>query len=117
MIFVKIDKSDDEKNELLLLELNSDKIKDKRTRVIKSSPKIKVSTNKMSATIVAKSPRDAVTTFDALVDEYEHLTKDYSRSFIVDAKDIDVDTKRALVNYVLANDFIRHISIDGISIR
>lgn len=116
MIFVKIDNSDDKKNELLL-ELTSDKIKDKRTRVIKSSSKIKVSTNKMSTSVVVKIPQDAASAFDALVDEYEQSTKDYSRNFVVDAKDVDVNVKRALVNYVLANDFINHMSMDGISVR
>ena len=116
MIFIKINNSDDKKNKLLL-ELNSDKIKDKRTRVIKSSPNIKVSTNKMSTSIVVKIPQDAAAAFDTLVDEYEQSTKDYSRNFVVDAEDTDVDTKRALVDYGLANDFINHISIDGISIR
>lgn len=116
MIFVKIDNSDDEKNELLL-ELTSDKIKDKRTRVIKSSPKIVVSKNKMRTSVVVKIPQDVASAFDALVDEYEQSTKDYSRNFIVDAKDIDVNVKRALVNYALANNFINHISIDGISVR
>lgn len=114
MIFIKI--NTDDKNKLLL-ELNSDKIKDKRTRVIKSSPKIKVSKNKMSASAVVKIPQDAAAAFDTLVDEYEQATKDYTRNFIVDAEDIDVDTKRALINYSLANDFINHISLDGISIR
>ena len=117
MIFIKINNSDDEKNKLLLLELNSDKIKDKRTRVIKSSPKIKVSKNKMSASVVVKIPQDAASAFDTLVDEYEQSTSDYSRDFVVDAKDIDVDVKRALVNYGLANDFITHIAIDGIEVR
>ena len=116
MIFVKIDNSDDEKNELLL-ELTSDKIKYKITRVIKSSPKIVVSKNKMRTSVVVKIPQDAVATFNTLVDEYEQSTKDHSRNFIVDAKDIDVDTKRALVSYSLSNNFINHISIDGISIR
>lgn len=116
MIFIKINNSDDEKNKLLL-ELNSDKIKDKRTRVIKSTPKIKVSQNKMRTSVVVKIPQDAASAFDTLVDEYEQSTKDYSRDFIVDAEYTDVDTKRALVNYGLANDFINHISIDGISIR
>ena len=116
MILVKIDNSDDEKNELLL-ELTSDKIKDKRTRVIKLSPKIKVSKNKMTTSVVVKIPRDATSAFDALVDEYEQLTKDYSRNFIVDAKDIDVNVKRALVDYVLASNFINHMSMDGISVR
>lgn len=111
-----MDNSDDEKNELLL-ELTSDKIKDKRTRVIKSSPKIVVSKNKMRTSVVVKFPQDAASAFDALVDEYEQSTKDYSRDFIVDAKDIDVNVKRSLVNYVLANNFINHMSIDGISIR
>lgn len=116
MIFIKIDNSKDKKHKLLF-ELNSDKIKDKKTSVIKSSPKIKVSKNKMSTSVVVKIPQDAAAAFDTLVDEYEQSTKDYSRDFIVDAKDTDVDTKRALVNYSLANDFINHISIDGISIR
>lgn len=115
MIFIKINNSDD-KNKLLL-ELNSDKIKDKRTRVIKSSPKIKVSKNKMSTSVVVKIPQDAASAFDTLVDEYEQSTKDYSRVFIVDANDTDVDIKNALINYSLANDFITHIAIDGISIR
>ena len=113
MIFIKIN---NDKNRLLL-ELNSDKIKDKKTRVIKSSPKIKVSKTKMSTSIVVKIPQDAAAALDTLVDEYEQSTKDYSRDFIVDAKDTDADTKRALVDYGLANDFIAHISIDGISIR
>lgn len=116
MIFIKINNSDDKQNKLLL-ELNSEKIKDKKTSVIKSSPKIKVSTNKMSTSVVAKIPQDAAAAFDTLVDEYEQSTKDYSRNFKVDAKDIDLDVKRALVNYSLANEFINHISIDGISIR
>lgn len=116
MIFIKINNSDDKKNDLLL-ELTSDKIKDKRTRVIKSSPKIKVSTSKMSTSVVVKIPQDAASAFDTLVDEYEQSTKDYSRDFKVDAKDMDLDAKRALVTYSLANDFINHISIDGISIR
>lgn len=116
MILIRITNSNDKKNKLLL-ELNSDKIKDKRTRVIKSSPKIKVSKSKMSAAVVVKIPQDAAAAFDTLADEYEQLTKDYSRNFIVDAKAIDVDTKRALVNYGLANDFINHISIDGVPIR
>lgn len=115
MIFIKIYNSDDEKK--LLLELNSDRIKDKRTRVIKSSPKIKVSKNKLSTSVAVKIPQDAAAAFDVLADEYEHLTNDYSRNFVVDAKDTDVDTKRALVDYSLATDFINHISIDGISIR
>lgn len=114
MIFIKM--NNDEKNKLLL-ELNSDKIKDKRTRVIKSTPNIKVSKNKMSASVVVKIPQDAAAAFDTLVDEYEQATKDYSRNFIVDAEDTDVDTKRALINYSLANDFINHIAIDGVSIR
>lgn len=116
MIFIKINNSDDKKTKLLL-ELNSDKIKDKRTRVIKSSPKVKVSKNKMSTSVVVKIPQDAASAFDTLVDEYEQATKDYSRNFIVDAKDTDVDTKRALINYGLANEFITHMSIDGVSIR
>ena len=116
MIFIKITNSDDKKTKLLL-ELNSDKIKDKRTRVIKSTPNIKVSKSKMSTAIVVKIPQDAAAAFDTLVDEYEQSTKDYSRNFIVDTKAIDVDTKRALVDYSLANEFINHISIDGISIR
>lgn len=116
MIFIKIDNSKDKKSKLLF-ELNSDKIKVKKTSVIKSSPNIKVSKNKMSASVVAKIPQDAAAAFDTLADEYEQLTKDYSRNFIVDAKDTDVDTKRALVNYSLANDFINHISIDGIAVR
>ena len=116
MIFIKIKNSDDKKNELLL-ELNSDKIKDKRTRVIKSSPKIKVSKNKMSTSFVVKIPQDAASAFDTLVDEYEQSTKDYSRDFVVDAEYTDVDTKRALVDYSLANDFINHIAIDGIEVR
>lgn len=114
MIFIKI--NNDNKNRLIL-ELNSDKIKDKRTRVIKSTPNIKVSKTKMSASVVVKIPQDAAAAFDTLVDEYEQATKDYSRNFIVDAEDTDVDTKRALINYSLANDFINHIAIDGISIR
>ena len=116
MIFIKINNSDDKKNKLLL-ELNSDKIQDKRTRVIKSTPNIKVSKNKMSTSIVVKIPQDAASAFDTLVDEYEQSTNDYSRNFKVDAKDIDVDTKRALINYSLANDFINHLSIDGIAVR
>lgn len=116
MIFIKINNSDDKKRKLLL-ELNSDKIKDKRTRVIKSTPSIKVSKNKMSTSIVVKIPQDAAAAFDTLVDEYEQLSNDYSRDFKVDAKDIDLDVKRALVNYSLANDFINHISIDGIAVR
>ena len=116
MIFIKINNSDDKKNKLLL-ELNSEKIKDKKTSVIKSKPNIKVSTNKMSASIVVKIPQDAASAFDTLVDNYEQVTNDYSRDFVVDAEDTDVDTKRALVDYSLANEFINHISIDGISIR
>lgn len=116
MIFIKINNSDDKKNDLLL-ELTSDKIKDKRTRVIKSSPKVKVSKNKMTTSVVVKIPQDAASAFDTLVDEYEQATKDYSRDFVVDADYIDVDTKRALINYGLANDFINHISIDGIAVR
>ena len=116
MIFIKINNSDDKKNKLLL-ELNSEKIKDKKTRVIKSKPNIKVSQNKMSASVVVKNPQDAAAAFDTLVDEYEQSTKDYSRNFKVDANDIDLDAKRALVDYSLANSFIQHISIDGISIR
>lgn len=116
MIFIKLNNDDDKKNRLLL-ELNSEKIKDKRTRVIKSSPNIKVSKNKMSASVVVKIPQDAASAFDTLVDEYEQATKDYTRNFIVDAKDIDLDAKNALINYSLANDFINHISIDGIAVR
>ena len=116
MILIKINNSDDKKNKLLL-ELNSDKIQDKKTSVIKSKPNIKVSKNKMSTSIVVKIPQDAAAAFDTLVDEYEQVTKDYSRNFKVDAKDIDLDAKRALVDYSLANEFINHISIDGISIR
>ena len=116
MIFIKINNYDDKKTKLLL-ELNSDKIKVKKTSVIKSSPKIKVSKNKMSTSVVVKIPQDAAAAFDTLVDEYEQATKDYSRDFVVDADYIDVDAKRALINYGLANDFINHISIDGISIR
>lgn len=116
MILIKTTNYDDKQNKLLL-ELSSDKIKDKKTSVIKSSPKIKVSKNKMSISVVVKIPQDAAAAFDTLVDEYEQLTKDYSRNFIVDAESIDVDTKRALVDYSLANSFINHISIDGISIR
>lgn len=116
MIFIKINNSDDKQNKLLL-ELNSDKIKDKRTHVIKSSPSIKVSKSKMSASVVVKIPQDATSAFDTLADNYEQLTKDYSRNFIVDAEDTDVDIKKALVDYGLANNFINHISIDGISIR
>lgn len=116
MIFININNSDDKKNDLLL-ELTSDKIEDKRTRVIKSTPNIKVSKSKMSASVVVKIPQDAAAAFDTLVDEYEQATKDYSRDFVVDTKDIDVDTKRALINYGLANDFITHISIDGIPVR
>ena len=114
MIFIKM--NNDEKNKLLL-ELNSDKIKDKRTRVIKSTPNIKVSKNKMSTSIVVKIPQDAASAFDTLVDEYEQSTKDYSRDFLVDAEDTDVDTKRALIDYGLANEFINHIVIDGIPVR
>ena len=116
MIFIKINNDADKKNKLLL-ELNSDKIKDKRTSVIKSTPKIKVSKNKMSVAVVVKIPQDAASAFDTLVDEYEQATKDYSRNFVVDAEDTDVDTKRALVDYSLASDFINHISIDGIEVR
>ena len=116
MIFIKINNSDDKKNKLQL-ELNSEKIKDKKTSVIKSKPNIKVSKNKMSASIVVKIPQDAAAAFDTLVDEYEQSTNDYSRNFKVDAKDIDLDVKRALFDYSLANEFINHISIDGISIR
>lgn len=116
MISIKINNSDDKQNKLLF-ELNSEKLKDKKTSVIKSTPKIKVSKNKMSTSVVVKIPQDATAAFDTLVDEYEQLTKDYSRNFIVDAEDTDVDTKRALVDYSLANSFINHISIDGISIR
>lgn len=116
MIFIKINNSDDKKRKLLL-ELNSDKIKDKRTRVIKSTPSIKVSKNKMSTSVVVKIPQDAASAFDTLVDEYEQSAKDYSRDFKVDANDVDLDVKRALVTYSLANSFINHISIDGISIR
>ena len=116
MIFIKINNSDDKKNKLLL-ELNSEKIKDKRTRVIKSTPSIKVSKNKMSTSIVVKIPQDAASAFDTLVDEYEQSTKDYSRDFLVDAEDTDVDTKRALIDYGLANEFINHIVIDGIPVR
>ena len=71
----------------------------------------------MSTSVVVKIPQDAAAAFDTLVDEYEQSTKDYSRDFKVDANDIDLDAKRALVNYSLANSFIKHISIDGISIR
>lgn len=116
MIFIKITNADDKKNKLLL-ELNSDKIKNKKTSVIKSSPKIKVSKNKMQTSVVAKIPQDAPSAFDTLVDEYEQSTKDYSRDFKVDAEAVDVDIKRALVDYSLATDFINHIAIDGISIR
>lgn len=116
MIFIKIDNSKDKKHKLLF-ELNSDKIKDKRTHVIKSSPSVKVSKNKMTTSVAVKIPQDAAAAFDTLVDEYEQSTKDYSRNFIVDAEDTDGDTKRALVDYSLANNFINHISIDGISIR
>lgn len=116
MIFIKLNNDDDKKNKLLL-ELNSDKIKDKRTRVIKSTPNIKVSKNKMRTSVVVKIPQDAASAFDTLADEYEQMTKDYTRNFIVDAKDIDLDIKRALVDYSLANAFINHISIDGIAIR
>lgn len=114
MILIKI--NNDNKNRLIL-ELNSDKIKDKRTRVIKSTPSIKVSKNKMSTSIVVKIPQDAAAAFDTLVDEYEQATNDYSRNFIVDAEDTGVDIKRALINYSLANDFINHLSIDGIAVR
>ena len=116
MIFIKINNSDDKKNKLLL-ELNSDKINVKKTRVIKSSPNIKVSKNKMSTSVTIKIPQDAASAFDTLVDEYEQETKDYSRDFVVDAEYTDVDTKRALVDYSLANSFINHISIDGIAVR
>ena len=116
MIFIKINNSDDKKNKLLL-ELNSDKIKNKKTSVIKSTPRIKVSTNKMSTSIVVKIPQDVAAAFDTLADEYEQATKDYSRDFVVDAEYTDVDTKRALVDYSLANEFINHIAIDGFPIR
>lgn len=116
MIFIKLNNDDDKKNRLLL-ELNSEKIKDKRTRVIKSSPQIKVSKNKMSASVTIKIPQDAASAFDTLVDEYEQATSDYSRVFVVDAEYTDVDIKNALINYSLANDFINHISIDGIAVR
>lgn len=116
MIFIKINNSKDKKHKLLF-ELNSDKIKDKRTRVIKSSPSIKVSKNKMSASVAVKIPQDAAAVFDTLVDEYEQLTKDYSRDFKVDAKAVDVDIKIALIDYSLATDFINHIAIDGIAVR
>lgn len=116
MIFIKINNSDD-KQPKLLLELTSDKINVKKTSVIKSSPKIKVSKNKMSTSIVVKIPQDAAAAFDTLVDNYEQATKDYSRDFIVDAEDTDVDTKRALIDYGLANEFINHIVIDGIPVR
>ena len=114
MILIKI--NNDNKNRLIL-ELNSDKIKDKKTRVIKSTPSIKVSKNKMSTSVVVKIPQDAAAAFDTLVDEYEQSTKDYSRDFLVDAEDTDVDTKRALIDYGLANEFINHIVIDGIPVR
>ena len=113
MIFIKMNNDDN----ALLLELNSDKINVRKTSVIKSSPKIKVSKNKMSTSVVVKIPQDAASAFDTLADEYEQSTKDYTRNFIVDAKDIDLDIKRALVDYSLANAFINHISIDGIAIR
>lgn len=113
MIFIKMNNDQNK----LLLELNSDKINVKKTSVIKSSPKIKVSKNKMSTSVVVKIPQDAASAFDTLVDEYEQSTKDYSRNFIVDAEYIDVDIKRALVNYGLANEFINHMLIDGIAIR
>lgn len=116
MIFIKINNSDDKKSKLLF-ELNSDKIKVKKTSVIKSSPKIKVSKSKMSASVVVKIPQDAAAAFDTLADEYEQLTKDYSRDFKVDAEAVDVDIKIALVDYSLATDFINHISIDGIAVR
>lgn len=116
MIFIKINNSDDKKNKLLF-ELNSDKIKDKRTRVIKSTPNIKVSKNKMQTSVVVKIPQDAASAFDTLVDNYEQVTKDYSRNFKVDAEYTDVDTKRALVDYALASDFINHLSLDGIAVR
>lgn len=116
MIFIKINNYDNKKNKLLL-ELNSDKIKVKKTSVIKSSPSIKVSANKMQTSVVVKIPQDATSAFDTLADEYEQLTKDYSRNFIVDAKAVDVDVKKALVDYSLANNFITHISIDGIAVR
>lgn len=116
MIFIKIDNSKDKKHKLLF-ELNSDKIKDKRTRVIKSSPNIKVSKNKMSTSVTVKIPQDAAAVFDTLVDAYEQLTNDYTRDFKVDAKAVDVDIKIALIDYSLASSFITHISIDGISIR
>ena len=114
MIFIKL--NNDDKNKLLL-ELNSDKINVKKTSVIKSSPKIKVSKNKRSTSVVVKIPQDATSAFDTLADEYEQLTNDYSRDFVVDAEYIDVDTKKALVDYSLASDFITHISIDGIAVR
>ena len=114
MIFIKL--NNDDKNKLLL-ELNSDKINVKKTSVIKSSPKIKVSKNKLSTSVVVKIPQDATSAFDTLADEYEQLTNDYSRDFVVDAEYIDVDTKKALVDYSLASDFITHISIDGIAVR
>lgn len=116
MILIKINNSDDKKHKLLF-ELNSDKIKDKRARTIKSSPQIKVSTNKMSTSVVAKIPQDATSAFDTLADEYEQLTKDYSRDFKVDSKAVDVDIKKALIDYSLASSFINHISIDGIAVR
>lgn len=116
MIFIKIDNSKDKKHKLLF-ELNSDKIKDKRARTIKSTPNIKVSTNKMSTSVAVKIPQDAAAAFDTLVDEYEQSTKDYSRDFIVDAEDTDVDIKRALIDYSLASSFITHIAIDGIAVR
>lgn len=116
MIFIKIDNSKDKKHKLLF-ELNSDKIKVKKTSVIKSSPKIKVSKNKMQTSVVVKIPQDVPSAFDTLADEYEQLTKDYSRDFKVDAEDTDVDTKKALIDYSLATDFITHISIDGIAVR
>lgn len=116
MIFIKIDNSKDKKHKLLF-ELNSDKIKVKKTSVIKSSPNIKVSKNKMSASVVAKIPQDAAAAFDTLADEYEQLTKDYSRDFKVDAEAVDVDIKKALIDYILASSFITHTSLDGIAVR
>lgn len=117
MIFIQINNADKTDKNKLLFELHSDKIKDKRTRVIKSSPSIKVSKNKMITSVVAKIPQDAAAAFDTLADEYEQLTKDYSRAFKVDAKAVDVDIKKALVDYSLASSFITHISIDGIAVR
>ena len=117
MIFIKITNDKKTKKTKLLLELNSDKINVKKTSVIKSLPKIKVSNGKLSTSVVVKIPQDATSAFDTLADEYEQLTKDYSRDFNVDTEDINLDVKRALVDYSLANNFITHISLDGIAVR